>query len=382
MTMNFCRTFLVVGSILSYFSGVCAIASSNWTPNEVSVLFPIKKTENIKKLVSLSTIVSAEFFDEVYKTHLPAPGPPNEFSLVAFRVDPCFRDQFADTCKAQLRAVWQRLQTSNGKLEATDEAIHTFHTVSLKSLNEFLNSINQLNKPYKNIFNGSKALAINPVLLTLGLDSTYAMQLNEILSQYLTKENLTRIAVMKLEGLENGWDFFSFDVGPSNTMTPVKIQGTTQNDIRFDNILENLSDLSQAGKVTFDSVDIGQKKFLVADIIKQNGFLRTLFDGSQNVPNNLTFKYLENSNEFDPQLINALKNEVGNIDNTQKNLPGTVDCVSCHVATAIKNSLAGVINGVEIKSFHAFSYFHSESSISDRVRVETDGIVKMLNEQN
>ncbi len=196
----------------------------------MSILFPLPQVKDLDDSIALASAISVEqlaFAVDQTKLLGAAPGAPfivpgfngkriaaNDFSstnLISVRIDPCFKQNFSDSCSKQIRLVWQPLALKNSNVEAVDGAVHTFYNVSDKDFSSLLNRLEQINFEYKALLNSKQELDLNPVLAQLGYQSEYYKNLKNILIETIKRSSLSRIAIMELHVFGESWDFFAVD---------------------------------------------------------------------------------------------------------------------------------------------------------------------------
>lgn len=101
---------------------------------------------------------------------------------------------------------------------------------------------------------------------------------------------------------------------------------------------------------------------------------------ANNLPDQIkTFRFLEDSATFPEKDLNALKKEIADVEDPEKQLPGTVNCLSCHAAQPIRAFLENPERKPEdTRSFRMFGYFGRQPSIMKRVQRETAEVLKKV----
>ena len=225
--------FLVIWAIFLTLNSASA-DQLRWTVNELSILFPLPEKGEREAIIPLSSVLDLKTYarmigqavdDPKFKFHIepiisPAhsshrPKGTTEFAwmnLISVRVDPCFRMNFEDRCRRQIRMVWQPLEIGRrGKLLTVDAAFHTFYDLDENVFHDFLGGLQALNSPYRKLFESFPELSVHPILLSEGLRSEYAQGLRNLILSTVSKGKSARIAVMQLDNFEETWTFFAQD---------------------------------------------------------------------------------------------------------------------------------------------------------------------------
>lgn len=360
---------------------------ANLGMNDVSVLWPLPLQADSAQIPALTVGQQDSMLSDIQYDHLPqivslssvpgliGPNPTNrellgEMKVVAMRFDPCFRDVPATgDCQPQMRLVVHALQYFSAADPASnrDVALHLFYRLTTEELHDVLSSVVAARPALENP--KSIPLNINPTLQSQGLTGSYAAALKTALSRFAKSDRLVRLAFMQLKNFGNVWVFGSFDVS-GDTMSVVKIANIPP---ESDTIRMSLS--SQFGAGSFNGGINPQPS--VGD------HAASVFDFSS-----------ENPADKISLVSTMLK-----IENPHLNAPGTVDCVSCHIAMSARESFVNqpniafnfenlfksswatnVINGpvTDDKMNRAFGYKSGIPAISQRVVNETAAVLEAL----
>lgn len=224
---------------------------------------------------------------------------------VGFRIDPCFHEGPAPVkCKTQIRMIWQPLLKRGEQTFTTDVTLHTFYELTAEDFKKLIQEIKQL-KLQASVSTDGEALLVNPVLKTEGLRGPYYNKLMAIIYQYIGQENLSRITFMQLFGGETVWFFGGIDI-KNNEITRITIPRINAAVQQFANTMTT----------TF--------KGGIAPAPKQADNLNIVLADSN---------ILDQTKEED--IINVVKSAF-KFENPNLHNPGTLDCVSCHVAQPVK----------------------------------------------
>ncbi|MEQ1723386.1 MAG: hypothetical protein ABL930_09440 [Pseudobdellovibrio sp.] len=283
--------------------------------NDVTLLLPLPIASEINLLpvanteAALGALLPKSIVVEKIPTLLQL--TPNEtlyplLHAVGFRVDPCFKEgsDASVKCKTQIRVVWQPLTTKGDKVSSIDVTLHTFYELSESQFQSLVTELKQL-KLHATVSTDNIPLLVNPVLRKEGLNGPYYKKLLAIFYKYIGEINLSRITFMQLFGGETVWFFGGIDIKNAEVtrITIPRIHNTIQ---QFANTLTT----SFRGGI--------------APAPKQADNLNIfLGDSSQ----------LTLANEED--IIKAAK-AAFKFENPKLHNPGTVDCVSCHLAQPVR----------------------------------------------
>lgn len=364
--------------------------AQDWSLNAVSVLLP-----------NTSTLITAPEFSayrggyfepsfvpemERFNLHSVSEAtmaPMELLTLVGVRIDPCFRDLFFETCRPQLRAIWQvptrsRLPGGETRVKFHDGAVHTFHEYSPTEWQAIVRAWTALNRPYASELAGLP-LQVHPVLAREGLQGAYGRGLTRILKSALRPSTLVRTAFTILIGVNFAWKMQIFDVNQGAFTQRTFPRGTFPrgtNDA-FDNF---------GGMDSFKGFG--------------NFFAEMDQDGEH------YFRFIKDSKK--PEWLEAnesarLLNTMARVQNPGFHLPGTQDCLSCHLSQSatlmLENNLqrAGLLippskDAYPRKAEHVlpnrsvanpnnlrmFGYFEGEPSVQSRVIFESNEVARIL----
>jgi hypothetical protein len=387
--------------ICSFLINVDAHANSQFGMNDVSILVPLptSQIEQMNSEIGPSfKIVGGDLlpFNLMQSIEVPMIQPAlqsdvrgyetfQSLTVVGVRLDPCFKDNFSDKCRPQVRLILQVLNpvTTDPRLPlgALDMGVHLFFDVSESTI---LNMITALRNVRRLEFEDSnyiqEPLGVSPIIKKQGTSGAYFLELKSKLST-LKVSQLSRVAFLMTDPGDGHWMFRTYNVN-NETLTPLSIPDLMQDQYQvFNNIVSDPFFKSSVETLPIPKTNTDQ-----------------LFD------------FLNDSEKFKNETSIAQKaqflNSIQRIENPNVHLPGTIDCVSCHATMAIKSSLVLTktvknINGFSYKSktmptratntdsknfvssnLHVFSYFGSTPSIGQRVVNESAIVADYLNSLN
>jgi hypothetical protein len=352
-----------------------ASAANTWDLNDVSYIFPLPSRSTDATYLKVKDFIPYTWFTkELAETDgypfsldstLERTAKIDEFRtiaktsfdsvrLLAVRIDPCFQDLYSDPCRMQVRAIWQPI---DAKSNAVDAAIHTFYDLNAEEFTGLKNQLQQLKVKYA-ISTQGLALQVHPGFKMKG----FAADLFTAFKPVMSQSHLSRIAFMKLLGLEFQWRFQSFNL-VSGALVPLEIP------------------LRGGARQTFavhgGGIPAGTLHLSEEDLSRaRNGenVSQILLDYSLRVEN--------------PRIV----------------IPGLSDCLSCHAVGGVKGevskqlglnpiptvaSVVGLVGKYNLQNtstnredrihFRAFGYVGKAPSMSDRVIIETALVADSLN---
>lgn len=285
--------------------------------NDISILLPLPTPDDWNLLPQGKTIAhNGMLLPLTYLKQIPQliGIAPNEkaypmMRVVGIRLDPCFHEGPAPIrCQAQIRMVWQVLAPNDETTSTFDAALHSFYNLTDTQFKELLSSVIDLKLKHGTSSSTNTPLAIHPILQSEGLSGPYYTQLINLIYQYVGEGNLSRVTFMQLFMNGNIWEFGGFDIKDQN-LTPITIARTNTTTQQFKNSATP-EPIWFLGGMTPEVTQDDNLNFLIHD--------------SRLVT-------LENEND-----IIAATRAAYRFENPKQHNPGTLDCVSCHVAQASK----------------------------------------------
>lgn len=336
--------------------------------NDVSFLYPLPASPDAGGLLTAESVgPRGRLLPMGVRSGLPVLETSRDLKaadvvIVGARVDHCFR-LGNGPCRPQLRLIGQPL-IEFGTVDAT---LHLFYDLTANELTQLVTQLRAL-KALAGDATRCVPLSVHPVMAKEGLHGPYATALNTMILNFAGAQNLSRIAVMTLFFGVPGWGFSAFDVN-NQTLTRASI--------------------ARAPNAT-------EQSFLLKSPGESFGFLTPTPVGSL-VPSILSSEWLADAGQ--PVLSQGVA-ELWRIDDPTQENPGTVDCVSCHVAERARetvstmrgaSSAAGVgyqnprhpltfkHDGFSLRSQRIFGYLREIPSLSVRVVNESAEVADALN---
>ena len=282
--------------------------------------------------------------------------------LVAFRIDPCFKDRFEESCRKQVRAVWQPIAVGERGPSAQDAAVHTFYDLPAVDFRKLLEDLKALKQKYS-IRTKGLPLQVHPGFVSAGFQA----EVYQRFKLAMKNEWASRIAFMQLKSDEFSWTFLSFNI-QKGQFTPVSIP--------------NAKEPVQA--------------FLTSSPVQ--GIV-----DDETIPA-LHLDHETRSKMNDQEASRFTLSKLLEVENPKKNLPGTVDCLSCHVAVGTIGRHANLLGlksfptvarqlelrrrypltntseaRADFSHFRAVGYVFEKTAISDRVINESALVADSLN---
>lgn len=289
---------------------------TNLDLSDVSILFPLPKTESWNQLPSgkspakFGELLPLSIFKQLPQLLSLAPNERiySAMHVVGVRVDPCFHEGPTPLkCHAQIRMVWQPLADDAGETSTFDAAIHTFYDLTTDEFKDLLNSLQQ-HKSSHTQSTEFKPLGINPILKSAGLESDYYKNLIKIIFQFTGEKKLSRVTFMQLFMNGNIWEFGGFDISNSS-LKPINIP-------RINAFTQKFKNSASPRPIWFNGGMAPEPQ----DVENLNILTR---DSRVLAPQN------------EAEIIEATKSAF-KFENPTLHNPGTVDCVSCHIAQSAK----------------------------------------------
>jgi len=349
--------------------------------NDYSILLPLPHRDQLKLVLgpqsqgSRGALLPTRL-SEGLPALVPGFGDKDEIvaervRVVAVRLDPCFFEGVGPIkCQAQIRMVWQPLLLDRRVPMTQDAALHTFYNLTDAEFAQLLLDL----KPYS-VGQKLDPLQVHPGFLRHGYDSPYARGFFSVLLRYAGESNFSRVTFMAVNPRGTVWAFGAFDIkqGELDRQMIPRIDFGGQG---FFVSLQNLQEFrSQMNPYPPDEADFLSFLDNSAEVKKMKG------DADLQ-------KVIRRAYEF---------------ENPEKHNPGTLDCVSCHIAQPVRRwaelqfpqwnvdqVFAGskfsrplLINNepsplFRIDQLRAFGYFGSEPVITDRVLNETAVVFSSL----
>lgn len=284
--------------------------------NDVSVLLPLPQTEHWSLLPKPESsggkgaLLTREIFNQVPQL-LAFASNDDIFSamhVVGIRIDPCFTEGHGPVkCQTQIRLIWQPLSDSDTETSTFDASLHTFYQLTETEFKTLVDELKKL-KATTGTTSNNEALGINPTIKSQGLNGAYYSQFIKIIYSFIGIENFSRVTFMQLSMTGNAWIFGGFDYKNSE-LQPIQIPRIN------------------AFKQTFKNSATPRPIWFIGGIVPEP-------TQSENF-NILTRDSRKLAPQDEAAIIEAAKSAF-KFENPKLHNPGTVDCVSCHVAQPAK----------------------------------------------
>ena len=360
--------------------------------NDLSILIPLpKNTDEMAHFLSPADDLLPRSVFKLLPILTPMIDQEKNYlhnlKVIGIRFDPCFVEGFGPhACQSQIRLVWQpiyfKTEGQTGFLSVTtmDTAVHTFYNLNSSEWGQVISRVKNISKADVTI-----PLQINPTLRQEGFTGQYWLEIKKIILNSAGQKNLVRATVSTIR-MDRVWTFQGFQKtidGAWEQMEIPTLKSPNHPEARI----------------------VNQAFFIEAD-----AFLNlTEFKGTvtlMDTKNTTWFRLLADSEKFkatqtEDQIKTALKIAF-KLENPNQHNPGTIDCVSCHLAQTVRlwgtqkfpdwdfnvifsqenyvNPLFNLkntsVNPAFTNRVRSFGYFDNEPIISQRVINETSEILK------
>lgn len=285
--------------------------------NDVSVLLPLPKMGDWNYMPSASTkaakgvLLSKEVFELVPQLLQLATNEEVYSSLhaVGIRIDPCFAEGHGPIkCQTQIRMVWQPLSNEENDTSTFDASLHTFYQLTAEEFKSLVAELKKIKSDLNIQTDLTAPLGVNPTIKKQGYTGEYYTRLINTIYKYVGESNFSRITFMQLNMGGDVWTFGGFDIvnGKLKTIQIPKIDFSKQ-------IFRNGANprpIWFIGGITPEPEDAENLNILTRDSRKLS--------------------------PQDEEAIIAAAKAAFKFENPKLHNPGTVDCVSCHVAQPAK----------------------------------------------
>lgn len=342
------------------------------SPNDISILVPLPEVSKLPLLISpeeggrqgpLIPVNTFKALPQLVPEYDNSLTYHDQLKVLGIRIDPCFVEGSGPlSCRRQIRLVWQPVVVSSDVVTTRDAAVHSFYEFDDKTFWAIW-------RAWRGLALGDPAepLQVHPRLRAQGLAGNYWKELRSLLLEHCGEKNLVRITAMNVMSGEQLWVFMGFEVHKGQTI-PIQIarierpsQGVIIGSMGFQNYNGRVMPPppQDPDVVQFIADSSSVKKYVSEDQIKI-----------------MVGKFFE-------------------YENPLKHNPGTLDCVSCHVAAGatqwaeinfahwdwkndfvtryrgsgnLHNTTRG---GLRTNRLRSFGYFHNQPAISQRTINET-----------
>ena len=284
--------------------------------NDVSILLPLPQSKDWALLPKPETmggkgaLLTREIFNQVPQLLAFASNDDvySAMRAVGIRIDPCFTEGHGPVrCQTQIRLIWQPLSETDNETSTFDASLHTFYQLTQT---EFISLVDELKKLKATTSGGpdGEALGINPIIKSQGLNGAYYTQFIKIIYSYIGTENFSRVTFMQLSMNGNAWVFGGFDYKNSE-LKPIQIP-------RVDSFRQTFKNSATPRPIWFFGG-------MTPEPTQPENFNILTRDSRKLAP------------QDEASIIEAAKSAF-KFENPKLHNPGTVDCVSCHVAQSAK----------------------------------------------
>ena len=376
-----------------FFSTV--LSTLVWSPNDVSILLPLPPAKEISSLLKpadqgvqgeLFPRATFDLFGDLVRFVDREQIYNQDLKVVSIRLDPCFTEGLPPLkCRKQIRLVWQPVQSAGVASTTLDAAVHTFYEFDDASWDALLNDWRLLRRSSSGITAaGLEALDIHPTLKSEGFQGPFWSALRGTIMKHCGEKNLVRASVMILNG-PLMWIFMGFDLDASGNGTPIQIAKLSpgrraQSFVMDFDSLSNLEEF-QARIAPAPPTE----KDWVSFALDSKGFKLDRTDTEVKNIIDLAFQF----------------------ENPDRANPGTLDCVSCHMAqtarlwgeknnrswnwpddfstsrfASTRNLENKSVNPLQVNRLRGFGYFEDEPLISQRIINETATVIDLLEKES
>jgi hypothetical protein len=407
-----------------------------WDLNDVTYLFPLPTPATLVTAIRAhdldiagSPLISIDLIEPLVQIQNAPPGSSpfrpeqlrpgdilprskdfesyKDLFMVALRMDPCFRDQFSDKCRKQIRAVWQPVDHwREGSPESVDAAIHTFYDLSDKEFGTLLRDLQSL-KSAEKVETAGLPLGIHPGFS--GIKPTaFQRSFRALILPYIGATRIRRLARVTLEVSSAGWDLSSRDfLANGKTRTVAIFPGDVTRQQTFN--IAGFHTLGSNGMPTTGQMPEDFAK-VAAEIESRKIYepAGRAFSGVVITESKLPTRgdqildvFRSSQHTIDSGIAGRASafRRATRIENPAHHLPGTIDCVSCHIATSVK-TLSGTPAQIALSTPHfeghydlrnlsryygdshnmrMLGYMYENLQLSDRVIFESAAVADALN---
>ena len=355
---------LTLTALLTLVCAACDEAAPPWQPVEradTTFLLPLASPLSATTTGRHGLLVPRAHFDAIIRHEpLTRTDEPDDLyaalKVVAVRLDPCFVEarQTRD-CPSQVRLVLQPVfaggpgspANANAPLTTRDAALHAFYDVPPDELRSLAQALLELRGDSPG----------DTISTHVAPEEAAALVLKRI-----GEDRLTRITHMSVHASNEAWVFAGFDIDPeTGRRTDLLVPGgieTPAHDFRFE---QHLTNTGTDGELAATLIP---EPVIEPDIA---GFLDARRRESL-------------SAEAQTKALSAFTRL---LDPAQHD-PGTVDCASCHIASAASHFASRTAESApsaydDTKNQRMLGYYFAEPTVSPRVVAETDLVVETLN---
>ncbi len=292
-------------------------AESKLALNDVTVLLPLPAIGEWNYLpqpettTPRGTLLAREVFNQIPQLLAFATNDDiySAMRAVGVRIDPCFTEGHGPLkCQNQIRLVWQPLSDADTETSTFDASMHSFYQLTESEFKLLVSDLKKLKTDFGTDANDLEPLGINPIIKSQGLNSEYYRNFLKIIYSYIGETNFSRVTFMQLSMTGNVWVFGGFDYKNAE-LKPISIP-------RVDSFRQTFRNAAVPRPIWF----LGG---ITPEPTQDENFNILTRDSRKLAPTD------------EAAVIEAAKSAL-KIENPKFHNPGTVDCVSCHVAQPAK----------------------------------------------
>lgn len=276
--------------------------------NDLSTLLPLPTSEAEFHAMlkptdggARGTLIPAPLLQKLPGLVIGGPDPREtkaQLRVVGIRFDPCFQEG-AESCRRQIRLVYQPLGVFRRAYSTTDAAIHAFHEFPEAVWQEIL-------ADWRKVASGKKsdALSVHPVIAKEGFQGPHWEKLRALVLKYCGEKSLTRLTISTVNLFGTQWTFIGYEVtteGLKNMRVPRLITG---------------------GQTFFG--DLGNLREFFGDVVP-------VPEGESTLPSVWQHSVGARNTLREEELQKAVSRAI-TFENPKDFNPGNLDCVSCHLA--------------------------------------------------
>jgi hypothetical protein len=326
------------------------------TAADLALLIPLEQTSTTGLAAIDSAghgpVLSRALFDRLPAlTRVDEPDALHQaLTTVAVRLDPCFREGGPEApCQPQVRLVLQPVfRDATGpdvaRLVTRDAAVHAFHPVTRAAFDALVSELATLRES----LGGQGGVGVPP-----DVEAAAAL-----IAPHVGEGRLTRVTFMAVHASDEAWTFGGFERDPATgALTATPIPGAPD---RHEQHLTSTGALA-----TLDA---------------------TILPAPAVEPAVAPLLRAEERDGLDAAGFDAAREALARVNNPASHDTGTVDCATCHVATAAAAFLTRQPGSpptgpwADTRNQRMFGYFEATPSISPRVLAEVMAGLALLSE--
>lgn len=372
----------LIGDASSGFDSGVSTASRALTLSEVSILFPLPTSAADRGVLLAADVegvggplVPRALYDRTVPL-LTALMPDEAYArlrAVSARIDPCPQRITDQTCRPQLRLVFQPISGDGASTTTEDAALHAVYELPTEELGPLVAALRTLGDREPELRNGGGPLGVHPVMAREGLQGPYAYGLRSLILAAVGAGRLERLTFMQLSGRANVWIFGGFDRAGDGSYGVTRIAGVNGDTQRITH------------NVFTDDLDIA----VIPGAVDDDDDFSLLYDSDVSRAAPVA--------DRDAALSAALR-----VENPTRHDADSVDCARCHVAFVARRWTERVLGHdtsqnpdrfrsrydltapevitppTSLRTFRAFGWLGREPAIAQRTVNETAVVLEEL----